>query len=513
MKHISKGFSVIEVMGAMAISTIMLLGLQKMTDISLEDSKGQQAAQQQARVVNAVSKYINNFANYEALRQGSTGHLMTLDLATLKTAAYLPAGFPEENVYGQKTCIIVKQRSNPSDKLDAYIFTNGGLPIEEAHLATVAATAGPGNGYILAGQARGISWSLGSAELAQLNTATCAGGSTATNGHLASALFFDGPGQMSTDFLYRSKIPARPELNAMTTPLNMRAFAKVGDSDTLCNSADSYSQGRIATEKDSGAVLSCQNGKWQRSGFWKDPVSDFTALPMQDNKLGDVRSIIDKSLGFMWDGSNWKSLAVDQNGNLSVPETLTTKKVVTNTAELKEIVNEYEACQSGTIARNSRGTIMSCTESKWHNVHNFSMNPTPVYSNFWENYGIASLLEYRINLNDLNGIRPLFLSGKTFCQATSNTEVNITVNFFDKHDNRLGYAGECGAKSDGSNGSQQSQTMPGVGNSSRSMRTALGIQKIPENAEYIKVLIQTGCGCYAHLDYTYLALEVFASNY
>ncbi|MCH8621974.1 shufflon system plasmid conjugative transfer pilus tip adhesin PilV [Undibacterium sp. TS12] len=500
MKQISKGFSVIEVMGAMAIGTIMLLGLQKMTDISLEDSKGQQAAQQQARVVNALSKYINNFANYEVLRQGSTGRLLTLELATLKATAYLPAGFPEENVYGQKTCIIVKQRSNPSDKLDAYVFTNGGQSIEEAQLATVAATAGPGNGYILAGQARGISWGLDSAELAQLNTATCAGGSAATSGHLASALFFDGPGQMSTDFLYRSKIPARPELNAMTTPLNMRAFAVVAASDSLCNSADSYSQGRIATEKDSGAVLSCQNGKWQRSGFWKDPVSDFSSLPILDNKPGDVRSIIDKGLGFMWDGSSWKPLAVDQNGNLSVPETLTTKKVITNTAELREVVNEYEACQSGSIARNSRGMILSCTESKWHNLHNFSMNPTPVYSNIWENYGIASLLEYRINVNDLNGVRPLFLSGKTFCQATSSTEVNISINFFDKYDHRLGYAGECGSKSDGANGS-------------KSMRTALGIQKIPENAEYIKVLILTGCGCYAHLDYTYLELEVFASNY
>lgn len=79
---------------------------------------------------------------------------------------------------------------------------------------------GQGGGYISAaapGIARGASWELTTISYRNVacgDTTVLTGAAANDGGHLVSSLFYDGPGQLSTDFLYRDAVPGRPELNA-----------------------------------------------------------------------------------------------------------------------------------------------------------------------------------------------------------------------------------------------------------------------------------------------------------
>jgi hypothetical protein len=72
------------------------------------------------------------------------------------------------------------------------------------------------------------------------------------------------------------------------------------------------------------SLLACgKDGKWQAVSTWKEPVQNYSDLPTTGNTSGDVRMVKALSRAFTYDGSGWVALAVDQNGNMSVPDTLT----------------------------------------------------------------------------------------------------------------------------------------------------------------------------------------------
>ncbi|HEX7634902.1 MAG TPA: shufflon system plasmid conjugative transfer pilus tip adhesin PilV, partial [Noviherbaspirillum sp.] len=129
-KHSQQGMTLIEVLGALAITVVLLLSLTAMIDASMDDTKEQQAALHQEQVVNAANKYINNTENYAAL-VGSTsdGSVATITLAQLKTGGFLSDGFSNTNVFNQTPCILVRQSS--SGKLDALVATYGGQAIPD----------------------------------------------------------------------------------------------------------------------------------------------------------------------------------------------------------------------------------------------------------------------------------------------------------------------------------------------------------------------------------------------
>jgi len=84
-----QGISVIDTLGALAIVTMLLLGVSAMIDSSLDDVKGQQAARHQEQVVNAASKYISaNYADLVASTAGGT--TATITIAQLTESGRLP---------------------------------------------------------------------------------------------------------------------------------------------------------------------------------------------------------------------------------------------------------------------------------------------------------------------------------------------------------------------------------------------------------------------------------------
>ncbi|MFZ6774449.1 shufflon system plasmid conjugative transfer pilus tip adhesin PilV [Undibacterium sp. SXout7W] len=316
MKSRQSGFTLIEATGAMLIGSMMLIGLTAMIDSSMEDSKGQQAAFYQSQVVSATAKYINVFDNYNALTTilaPSSGLTNTvIPLSNLR----LPATMAGANIYGQTPCVVVKLRAGTLNKLDVLVVTTGGDKIATKDIAAVAAEAGPGNGYILdAGtgttQAQGASWALDATALGSF-AGSCLTGTTDDSGHLASALFFDSPGQLSTDFLYRNQIPGRPELNTMNTPMRMANNAVVVAGDTCPAAA-------IAVDANRELLQCGSDGKWAYVSKWKAPVADYTALnSLATKQIGDVRMALNIKKAFMYDGTKWVALAEDENGNLNI---------------------------------------------------------------------------------------------------------------------------------------------------------------------------------------------------
>jgi prepilin-type N-terminal cleavage/methylation domain-containing protein len=360
MNHLQRGFTLIETLAALAVAAMMMAGLMALINSSIDDTKGQQAALYQSQVAKAAVKYID--ANYASLTGSATATTpAVVDLAVLKSASLVSANLSATNAYGQAPCVLVLQPS--AGRLEALVVTEGGQPIAIKDAAYVAANAGDGGGYITTAtpaQAQGAfgSWSV---PLASYVSRNCSGTPAAT-GRLASALFFNGPGNLALDFVYRNAVPGHPELNRMNTPLHMAAQVVENTSDSLCIVGDATTQGRIAADA-TGRVLSCQAGVWKPSGssFWKDPVATFAALPQLGNTVGDVRTVTSLSRGFTWNGTGWVALAVDENGNMHLPGTLDADYLQVNRTE-----TVGAACSpSGLIAKNAQGLLLSCQNGAW----------------------------------------------------------------------------------------------------------------------------------------------------
>ncbi|NVE00141.1 shufflon system plasmid conjugative transfer pilus tip adhesin PilV [Massilia sp. BJB1822] len=459
----------IELVGALAVGMLGLAGIMAWTDGALEDSKSQQAALYQAQLTQAARRYID--ANYAALQKLSAlGVTTSIDLTTLKKNGYLPAHQPKTNAYGQSPCVLVLPAS--SGQLAALVLGEGGAAIPAKNLAYVASLAGRGGGFIPAGvpavaQGAYQSWSM---PMAGFGGASCSGTAASAN-RLASALFFDGPGQLSSDFLYRYAVPGQPQLNRMETPLQMLAQATESSSDSLCVAGNSATYGRVAVDA-SGAVLHCRLGVWRRpGGMWREPVPAFTALPASGNQSGDVRMVSNLARAFRWNGSAWTTLMVDQSGRLALPGSLTAAE-----AMIGDGATLRAACAAnGLLARDASGSLLSCQQGKWRALAESAIVSTAFQATYNSSAKNDSSPTFTINLADLPGSRPLFLTGSGFCQTSDENDSKAEVFLLPGASERA--VGGC-----------TTDTKSGLG------RIRIGafipLQQIPENTVEVQVKLQ-----------------------
>ncbi len=352
------GSLLIEAIASLAIFGILLASAFKYASERADDLKDQSAAQYQAQVMAAAKKYVLD--NYSAVLAASTSTTpAVITMAMLQGTGYLPNSFQPSNSYAQTPCVLALQPS--SSQIHALVVTEGGSAIPSKRTPAVAALIGATGGYIPSDSPTLARGAFGGWQLATTNfvSQNCSGTAAGTD-HLAAAIFFDA-GNVAPDYVYRGAVPGHPEFNSMTTPLSMKAVVTAGTSDGLCVVGDSSTYGRIAVDAN-GAVMSCQLGVWQKqTGSWKDPVANFAALPGSNNTLGDVRLITNLGRAFSWNGTAWIPLAVDQNGNLTVPGTVTF-----NQAQVNSVVTAGAACAStGLMARDSAGSLLSCQSGVW----------------------------------------------------------------------------------------------------------------------------------------------------
>ena len=322
-----RGMTLIEVLAALAIGAVLLVGLASLVERSLDDMKGQQAAYYQAQVVDAARRYLDkNAAGVATLTPA--GAVLPITLEQLKAGKFLPDNFAATNPYRQGTCVLVRRPDpvNYAGQFDALIVTTGGDKIGDKDLASVAMLAGGGGGYVSTaafGVARGASWNM---PTDAFRNVTCPGdanaalrGEAADGGHLVSSLFYDGAAQQAADFLYRERVPGRPEANTLGTPLLLAGGALV-QAGTSCL-VDGVNRPALALDAATRSIVTCgDDDKWALPSQWKAPVATYDALAtVTGTKVGDVRMVMDLSRAFAYSAAGWVALAVDQNGNFAVP--------------------------------------------------------------------------------------------------------------------------------------------------------------------------------------------------
>ncbi|KVN58867.1 type II secretion system protein [Burkholderia stagnalis] len=371
----ARGFSLIEVLGALAIAAVMLAGIAMLVDTSLDDVRAQQAAQYQSQVTAAATRALKR--DYDAWWQRANKLTpIVMKLTDLQTTNDLPAALRSTNAYGQHTCVLIK-RSAGSVGLDALVVTTGGEPIGDKELGLVAASAGPGGGSIsrtFPNEARGAfdAWRMPLGAFLGGSSPKCDPADTAppNTGHLANEIFFNGPGQqINSDYLYRVGVTGHPEANAMQVPIWLtQKFAEGNLDEANCGTAGNFTNGKLGADT-FGNLLSCQNGVWRSTGgHWKDPVETTNKLPNDElNHVGDVRLTLDKFRAYAWTGAAWQALAVDQNDNLIVPGVVSanqyeiTGRVVVNTP----CAADKSRPDAGLISMGKDGQVLSCQDGKW----------------------------------------------------------------------------------------------------------------------------------------------------
>jgi hypothetical protein len=328
--------ALLELMAALAVGTVLFIGLSEMIDVSLEDARGQQVAYQHAQLAEAAQKYIA--ANYPSLVSATASAVAAVTVTDLKAAGFLPNGFTGLNSYGQNTCVLVRQPG--AGKLDALVATYGGQPIPERILAIVAMGAGQGAGYITgadSGNAHAPSWSVSTTPYQSVpcgsGPSVLAGGA-ADGGHLVSNLFNDGPGWLPADFVYRDSHSGQPGLNQMNTPLLLGGDA-LRTAGTACG-ADPALAIDIAAEE----LVVCNGGVWSNNASsWRAPLAKYAALVSAGGSPGTVRlalssagavtPALDQPRAYAYRNSSaWDALAVNENGNMRVPGTMYSDSVL-----------------------------------------------------------------------------------------------------------------------------------------------------------------------------------------
>ncbi|MDH6146217.1 MULTISPECIES: shufflon system plasmid conjugative transfer pilus tip adhesin PilV [Paraburkholderia] len=326
----ARGFTLIEMLAALAIAAVMIAGMTAMVGTSLEDTRGQQSALYQARIAAAARQLLE--ANYAQLAQAAAGGSFAIGLNTAgsyQLASYLSGTTGTTNPYGQTPCLLINGVAGQPGSIQALLVTEGGRTIPDGELGYIAANAGQGGGAIQAmtspaGAAKGAygGWTVTAPNPGNVS---CSGKRTGV-GHLASLVTTTSTQAQNTDYLYRVAVPGNTDVNTMHVPLvlatTQTAFAQCSE------------PGAVAADS-SGNVLSCENGpnasfayQWlpQASYQWRQPVATYNALTsLTSPHDGDVSMSRDTHRAFTYNAAagNWQALAVDQNGQLTLGNSAT----------------------------------------------------------------------------------------------------------------------------------------------------------------------------------------------
>ena len=176
----------------------------------INEYRGYIAAGQAKQVQTAVNKYIGD--NATAIAATATPTVpFNLDVPALVSAGYLPNGFPSSNNYSSTYQTRIYEPV--SGKFHAMTFLTGGAELTISQASKIATKIGAAGGFIENGIAKGAlgAWS---------ENLSAFGGFNPGNGHVVIAGFYQN-GAISNDYLYRKAVPGKPELNTMSTALNM----------------------------------------------------------------------------------------------------------------------------------------------------------------------------------------------------------------------------------------------------------------------------------------------------
>lgn len=293
---------------SIVLLSMMIVPFREWIDTAHDAQVAQVASQEATRIEQAGDGYIKSYATQlEAV--ASATHSATVTVPMLISTGFLPQGYTTVNPYGQTWEVQVAQPA--VGQLQAVVTTNGGAALKDHQAETIVADLGNSGGFYpdddtgryQSGELYGDGWGP-----------IAVGPYSIAKGSVVDWVNLSGADD-TWNFLYRNAVPGNTAVNTMNTPLIMAAVETAGNG---CSNT-----GAIAQDG-TGALLSCQSGAWEAvgGGQWKPPVATYSALPGTGNQKGDVRLTEDTDRAFAWNGASWQALAVDQNGNLTVPNQL-----------------------------------------------------------------------------------------------------------------------------------------------------------------------------------------------
>lgn len=378
-RHRQAGFSLLEVLLSLSLITIGMVGVNRLVDSYVVDTKNAAVADQLKTSAQAYRAYVRN--NYSTILAVATQDKPYLIAHTdLSLGNYLPPGSNGRTVHGQTICALV--RKNNAGSLEALVVTEGGAALNNLDLGSIVSLTGGSAGALYSDDkadttpadivgAQG-SWKLPLVQFDNLiNHAgkNCGGVSQSrvriTEGHPVVALWFENDFTQGSA-LYRDAVPGAPQLNQMNTPLVMNASQTVG---AVCTTP-----GAIATDG-TGALVNCSklgsndSPTWNRTAsglYWGDPVSSLDKLPACTAELKASVRVLTYYGGhaathpsvYICNGSAWAAVGIDLDGNLNVPGS-----IGTGTLTLKYVVAKDTAClssQVATLARSASGEVLAC---------------------------------------------------------------------------------------------------------------------------------------------------------
>ena len=367
------------------------------------------------------------------------GSSHTVTVPQLIAQGFLPVGTKPTDEFGNP--IIVQFNADGNGNVTGYVIDQGQKVYSNLEAGRLMLDLGDRGGYVpatlLAGQQPNVIYGAGGTWQV--------GAPGGINPGSIEVKVEPNAAQEADDsrFLWRVPAPNAAE-NTMSTPLVMGAVESEG---TGCANI-----GAIAQDG-TGALVSCQGGQWTAvgGGHWKTPVSTYSALPASGNQIGDVRLTEDTDRAFAWNGGSWVALAVNQNGNLHVPNTLTAdndRAVINDSGDGAELNlydsngNEYAHIQNAsfggflTLKSNSGDDISFVSQGRkmtlWDS--NMAQNTWAVHSNgTWEGARGTFCLPGQGNIgqtswewcNDYWGWQPQY--GVGWSMVTQQTPGNLNV--------------------------------------------------------------------------------------
>jgi len=292
---------------AMVGVAIMLPSMVGMQHTAFTDQVAQVEAGQLATITDAALQY-----EYGYMASLSTpGSTHTVSVQTLIQQGYLPPGTSAVDAMGDP--ISVEYQADSSGNVTGYVVAQGTYRYPDADAGQILLDLGDRGGYVpevpIAGQVAGTIYGTGRTWQA---AAPAGIGPGSIDVRVES-----NAAQQADDSRFLWRVPAPTAAgNTMDTPLILGAVETPG--------ASCANTGAIAQDG-TGALVSCQSGTWTAvgGGHWRAPVSTYAALPGTGNQNGDVRLTLNTDRAFAWNGGSWVALAVDQNGDLTVPRHLT----------------------------------------------------------------------------------------------------------------------------------------------------------------------------------------------
>ncbi len=266
-----------DALAALFILAIMLPMLSDMMDRGFQNINEKNVSSHLATVLDAASGYAKE--HYSDLITSSTANsATTVTMDQLRSENYLPSGFQDRNGWGQRYGIYVLE-PNPDD-LQVIILTYDGRTATNdkqfgtASAPSAASMVGGAGGYIPTGDIPGQSPTelRGSYGGWTVNLATT-DIPIPSPGHIGGRAFLR-EGELSQDFLYRVEVPGHPELNEMSTELDMTDHAienvkeiqfnehTIDDIDATGFCGDPDKEGRIFFDPAVGLYI-CREGEPQ----------------------------------------------------------------------------------------------------------------------------------------------------------------------------------------------------------------------------------------------------------